>query len=176
MTERIYIILQMILRYSSIKERAETSTQNDISEVEEFINSPQPSQVRETASRVTIFREKKKAEMSSLEKAMESLNQQIVATEQRVGMKHSNLAGRCGRPFYQKMYDFSRLSLKTELHSEISKHDEELTEGAHRKMRNQRQAAFIKQLKALQEKKNKYLSLLLAEEQELDSEIGKFLV
>merc|ERR1712113_1185014 len=78
-----------------LTERAETSTQNYIREVEEFINNPQPSQVKETASRVTIFREKKKAEMSSLEKAMESLNQQIVATEQRVGMKHSNLAGRC---------------------------------------------------------------------------------
>merc|ERR1712241_470340 len=149
-----------------LTERAEPSTQNDISAVEEFINCPQPSQVRETASRVTIFREKKKAEMSSLEKAMESLNQQIVTAEQRVAMKHSNLAGQCGKPFYQKIYEFSRQSLKTELHSEISKLNEELTEGTHRKMRNQRRAAFITQLKALQEKKNKYLSLLLEEEQE----------
>ena len=80
-------------------------------------------------------------------------------------------SGRFGRPFDQRMCAFSRQSLKTELNREMSHSNEEVI--VKRKMKNQRQAAFIKKLKLLQEKKNKYLRLLLEEEQELDLEIAK---
>ena len=155
--------------FFNLEDKAIPSSVNDIGELNQFLNNPQPSEVRDpVGSRVAIFREKNKAVISDLELSVETLDQQTRTCQRRIEMKHCNLAGQYRQPFNQKMFPFSRQSLKTELDFEISNLKRELSEGVNRKMRSQKQAAYIRQLKLLQEKKNKFLRLLLEEEHELD--------
>ena len=163
--------------FFNLEDKAIPSSVNDIGELNQFLNNPQPSEVRDpVGSRVAIFREKNKAIIADLELSVQTLDQQMMTLHRRIEMKHSNLAGQHRQPFHQKMCEFSRQSLKTELDLEISGLRRELTEGINRKMRSQKQAAYIRQLTLLREKKNKYLRLLQEEEQQLDLEIDKCLV
>ena len=163
--------------FFNLEDKAIPSSVNDIGELNQFLNNPQPSEVRDpVGSRVAIFREKNKAVIADLELSVQTLDQQMMTLHRRIEMKHSNLAGQHRQPFHQKMCEFSRQSLKTELDLEISGLRRELTEGINRKMRSQKQAAYIRQLTLLREKKNKYLRLLQEEEQQLDLEIDKCLV
>ena len=149
--------------------RTEPSSENDIiSELEQNFNCPQ----REKCSRVTTFRKKNKALISTLELALESLDQHTSNLDQLIEKKHCYLAGQHGKPFHQKIQEFSRQSLKTELQLEISSLDTELTGDGKGKMKSQKMASYIRKLKLLQEKKRKYLKLLREEEQE----IAKFFV
>ena len=158
------------------EDRANPSSGNDIADLNQFLNCSQPSELRDQASRVAIFREKNKAVISDLELSGETLNQEMSTLQRRIEMKQSNLAGQHGKPFHQKILQFSRQIFKTELDLEISNMQTKLTEGVNRKMRSQKQAAYIRQLKLLQGKKNDFLRLLQEEEHELDLEIEKCLV
>ena len=175
---KMYFSLVDKERFTFIEDRVEQCSKTDISEVEQFLNCPQSPKAKTRATRkgtrVAVFREKSKAEMTKLELEVETLDQQISALSERIKMKHSNLAGHHRKPFHQKVCQFSRQSLKTELLWESSKLNTELTEA--KRMRNQKMKGYIKKLKLLQENQIKYLRLLQEEEHELDSELSKFFV
>ena len=162
----------IIERLSLLEGRAEESGEIALNEVDQYLNCPQPSEPREKGSRVTHFREKNKAVISALEAAIKTLDQQVSTHNHRIEMKHCNLAGRHGKPFNQKMCQFSRQSLKTELDLEISNLKTELARDG--RMKSQKMKKYIGKLNLLQEQKHKYLSLIQEQEQELDLEIAKF--